>query len=206
MLTLPTSGKGSSVGVDPQDFERMKAQERARLEVQREEKAARQRKTAKGCLTVIGVIVGLLVLLSFFRSDNRPTPETRSQAQRTADTSTPSAGRPSTAPAVPPLEIQSWRCGAESGYAKVEGEVKNVSAQPLRNVAAVATFRTKDGTFVKSEDSLIDYNPILPGQTSPFKVLTTHNPSITNCEVGFKHLFGGEIPSSIAPKRKGKKK
>jgi len=41
---------------------------------------------------------------------------------------------------------------------------------------------------------LIDFDPILPGQTSPFKVLTTHNPAITKGSISFKYILGAQIP------------
>ena len=75
----------------------------------------------------------------------------------------------------------------------VLGEVMNTSSIKLANVMAVGEFRTKDGTLVKAEDSLIDYNPILPGQTSPFKAGGTDNPAIVDCYLSFKTLFGQKI-------------
>jgi hypothetical protein len=37
--------------------------------------------------------------------------------------------------------------------------------------------------------ALIDYNPLLPGQVSPFKAGGTDNPAIKKCEVGLKTLW-----------------
>lgn len=91
------------------------------------------------------------------------------------------------------LEVESWNCGHEHGYSKVTGRVKNISDQPLENVTAVGEFFTSDNTFVKSSEALIDYNPILAGQSSPFEVLTTHNPAISTCNISFKKLMGGTI-------------
>jgi len=75
----------------------------------------------------------------------------------------------------------------------IRGEVKNVSNRPIKNLMAVATFRTGAGGFVKSDDALVEYNPLLPGQTSPFKVGTTHNPASEKCRLSFKTMFGGEV-------------
>jgi len=114
-----------------------------------------------------------------------------------SSTSTASSGRsnpaPPAAPQTPSLEVQSWKCNTEHGYIFVEGEVKNVSNRKLENVVAVGTFRTKSGEHVKTEDALLDYNPILPGQISPFKAGGTTNPQITNCNLTFKYLMGGTI-------------
>ncbi len=105
-------------------------------------------------------------------------------------------------PQTPPLELQSWRCDKEHGYVFVRGEVKNVSTQQLKNVVAVGEFRTKGGELVKSENALLDYNPIMPGQTSPFSAGGTDNPQIQGCQIGFKYLMGGTV--AYVEKKKGK--
>jgi hypothetical protein len=108
-------------------------------------------------------------------------------------------------PELPPLEVQSWRCDTEYGYIFVTGEVKNVSSRKLENVTAVGEFRTSSGELVKSEEALLQYNPIMPGQSSPFKAGGTENPQATKCNLAFKYLLGGgEIAYTL--KQKGKPK
>ncbi len=102
----------------------------------------------------------------------------------------------------PPLEVQSWRCIKEHGYAFIRGEVKNVSDRKLENVVAVGEFRTKSGELVKAVDALLDYNPIMPGQTSPFSAGGTDNPQISDCHLAFKYLIGGTV--AYVEKKKGK--
>jgi hypothetical protein len=83
---------------------------------------------------------------------------------------------------------------SESGhYHYVEGQVKNISNQSLKNVAAVATWFDKDGGFIKADNALIEYNPILPGQTSPFKTISSGNPAMSKYRVNFKTLMGGTL-------------
>jgi len=99
------------------------------------------------------------------------------------------------APTGPKLALLSAK-GYESeygGYHYIEGEVKNISDESLKNVTAVGIWLDKDGTFIKSDDALIDYNPILPGQTSPFKTISTGNPAMEKYRVEFKTLFGGTL-------------
>lgn len=79
------------------------------------------------------------------------------------------------------------------GFHIVEGQVKNISDQPLKNVTAVATWLDKDGGFIKSDNAIIEYNPILPGQISPFKTMSSTNPAMEKYSVGFKTLFGGSL-------------
>lgn len=95
------------------------------------------------------------------------------------------------------LELVSHSCGREYGYFKLAGQVKNISDKPLENVQAVGSTYTKDHQFVKSDSALIEYNPILPGQTSPYEVMGTDNPAIATCEVEFKAMFGGTIPTKV---------
>lgn len=96
------------------------------------------------------------------------------------------------------LELVSWRCyasGKTFPYFHIVGEVKNISNEPLKSVAVVGTAYTEEGEFVKSDSTLIEYNPILPGQTSPFHVLFPYDPEMIKCKVGFKEFSGGAIPT-----------
>jgi len=95
--------------------------------------------------------------------------------------------------AAPDLEIQSWRCESEHGYIFVRGEVRNISDKRLEDVEVVGTFLTREGEFVKTASALVEFNPILAGQTTPFEAGTTSNPAIKKCSIQFKYLFGGAI-------------
>ncbi|RJQ26331.1 MAG: hypothetical protein C4589_09855 [Peptococcaceae bacterium] len=95
------------------------------------------------------------------------------------------------------LHLLSWRWNQSAGGMFVEavGQVKNISGSKLDNVMAVVSFYDKNGDFITSADALIDYNPIMPGQTSPFKVIETYNPAMQKASVEFKYLMGGTIPT-----------
>jgi len=109
----------------------------------------------------------------------------------------PSALPDEAPPAEPTYKLQLLSMNDERAYEyiTISGQVKNVSNESLDNVEAIVEFYTSDGTFVKSDEALIKYNPILPNQTSPFEVITTDNPAITKYSVSFKFLFGGTIPT-----------
>ena len=92
------------------------------------------------------------------------------------------------------------------GYHITEGLVKNISDKPLKNVTAVGIWLDKDGEFIKADDALIDYNPILPGQTSPFKTMSTGNPAMSKYRVEFKTLMGGTLAVDDQRKRAGSKR
>lgn len=127
----------------------------------------------------------LLILLGLFIIGSLNSPS--------GQNSNASSNTPASASNLPELALISWRCTEEYGYIGVEGEVKNISSKKMDNVTAIGSFRTKSGELVKSSDALIEYNPIMPGQTSPFKTMTTTNPEIKGCGVSFKYLMGGAI-------------
>lgn len=91
------------------------------------------------------------------------------------------------------LVLLDFRLSQDHGFARAEGTVKNLTNHSLKNVQAIIVWRTQNGDFVKKADALIDYNPILPGQTSPFTVLTSGNPQISQGSISFSTLFGSEL-------------
>lgn len=147
----------------------------------------------------------VLVLLVGWIASQFSTPDVnRSSTSSSSTTSSGPSGSTYTAPSLPSgplLEVQSWRCEKEHGYVFVRGEVKNLTTDSLKNVLAVGEFRMKSGELVKSETALLEYNPILPGQTSPFRAGGTDNPQIKSCGVTFKYLMGGTIDSTEKPKK-----
>ena len=72
--------------------------------------------------------------------------------------------------------------------------MKNLTGEPMENVMAVVSYYDDQDNFVTSDDALIEYDPILPGQVSPFEVMTRNNPAIKTGRLEFKVLFGGTIP------------
>ena len=93
----------------------------------------------------------------------------------------------------PKLQLLDYNNDREYDYIVIEGQVKNISDEALENVEAVVEFFDKNDNFIKSDSALIEYNPILSEQTSPFKVITTDNPEIKRFLVSFKDLLGGKI-------------
>lgn len=85
--------------------------------------------------------------------------------------------------------------GGDGGYGfhTVEGQVQNLTDSNLENVMAVVTWYTDDDQFITSDETLIEYNPILPGQTSPFEVMSQSNPAMSRYRVEFKTMFGGTL-------------
>ena len=100
-----------------------------------------------------------------------------------------------------PLELLSFRCEKQHSYVFVRGEVRNVSNQPIEHLMAVGVFRAEDGTLIKSGDSLVEYDPLMPGQASPFSVGETDNPLIKRCEIAFKTMWGSRVAYTSKPKQ-----
>jgi TPR repeat protein len=87
-----------------------------------------------------------------------------------------------------------WGVSDAESFVEAHGQVKNISNDRLTNITAVVTFFTEDGKFITSDEALISYNPILPGQVSPFKLICTRNPAMSSASIDFKQLLGGSIP------------
>lgn len=96
----------------------------------------------------------------------------------------------------PPLKLLGHGCHKEYGYQICEGEVRNETADRLTDVVVEIKFKDAYGTFVKAESSIIDYQPLMPGQSSPFKVMASDNPLIRHYAISFRQMFGGELKAS----------
>ena len=106
---------------------------------------------------------------------------------------------PTPKPSVEKLALISGECNInteiiEMPYVECEGFVENISGEPLENINVVILWYDDAGTPISSDLGLISYNPILPGQQSPWAIMREHNPAITTFRIEFKEFFGGTIP------------
>jgi hypothetical protein len=84
------------------------------------------------------------------------------------------------------LEILSKRgYKSSSAYHTVEGEVRNVSGRRLDRIRVVVSWYGKDDTFITSDQPMIEFDPLLPGQSSPFKTISRTNPAMETFRVQF---------------------
>lgn len=147
-------------------------------------------------LSIVGVF--LLAIVSGAVA-SAPTPSSSPSASNTPSATTPEQAQND----APLLELQTFNFTKSYDFDKVQGAVKNISGQKMEGVQVVASFYDKDDNFIKSDDAMIKYNPILPGQISPFETIGTDNPAIKTASVSFKYIFGGTIPTRDAePKAK----
>lgn len=77
---------------------------------------------------------------------------------------------------------------------RFNGEIKNISDQPLGFVEVIVEFRDKDNNFIISERTYPELVNLLPGQTSTFKYHIDDNPTISLQKSTIK--FIGRIGSS----------
>lgn len=91
------------------------------------------------------------------------------------------------------LNLLSYTGNRSNGFITVQGQVENISSDKLENVEAIVSYCDKDNNFIKYDVAVIQYNPIMPGQISPFKVIGIDNPLIVRCRMDFQFIFGGKI-------------
>lgn len=137
-------------------------------------------------------------------AEAQATSEARTHARATAyaeRTAFAASGVPTKAPKAtrtpytPPykLALISAACNHEYGFIICEGFVENISGRAMENIEAVAVFSDDAGTPISSDSSLVDYDPLLPEQQSPFKIYGDYNPAISKWRIEFKEFFGGTI-------------
>lgn len=55
----------------------------------------------------------------------------------------------------------------------------------MEDVGVTVTWTDAVGTYVNRGDSFVDYDPAMPGQTPPFKVIEIHNPRMSQTSIEF---------------------
>ena len=150
---------------------------------------------AKGWSWVAIVIIGLIVFGNLGGGETA-TPRKNEAAAQSASNSNaiPATPQPTAVLAHLILEPGASWSQSSSSYVTFIGQVTNDTSLPLRRVQAVATFKDAAGVFVSSDTGFLDYEPLLPGQTSAFKVLARYNPAMAKASIEFKVLGAGAIP------------
>lgn len=139
-------------------------------------------------LAVIFILIGIGMCQSLMSNKGSYQPESHQSAITKTE---------------PVLEVQKWHWYKDYNYAIAEGTVKNISSESINNVLAVLQIYDKQGNFIKSDNALIEYRPLLPGQTSPFKVMSSFNPAMGKASIDFKTFSGGTL---LWREKEGKKK
>jgi hypothetical protein len=95
----------------------------------------------------------------------------------------------------PSLALLSARSERTTGHVAVRGEVRNITAQQLERTLVTVTWRDENGQFITSGVALIDEDPILAGDTSPFEVVSTWTRQMATYDVRFTTLRGEYLAS-----------
>lgn len=142
-------------------------------------------KKKNSLIQAAAIIVGLLIIFGICAgalSKIDTAPKTASPAISTPELDTS-----------PPIKLLSARGEIDDDYVTVTGEVANISNEKLERVWVVITHYGANGDLITSDDAILDYDPLMPGQTSPFKAMVRRNPLMKTYKIGFKHTFGETI-------------
>ena len=99
----------------------------------------------------------------------------------------------SQARAISDLELLAFHWSARGSYVTAEGRIKNISGRRLEGIQAVVEWEDGKGNFITSGSAVIEFNPLMPDQTSPFKVIERYNPEMVRALVNFKLIFGEKL-------------
>ncbi|MGA2286804.1 MAG: FxLYD domain-containing protein [Dehalococcoidia bacterium] len=94
----------------------------------------------------------------------------------------------------PLLLVHNMRSRIESDYVIVEGMVENIGDIPLKSIACIVMLFDAREELVTSSEALTKFNPILPKQKSPFRVMVKYNWDAKTYSIDFQRLFGPTIP------------
>ena len=154
------------------------------------------------CATCMLLVVGALILLPPEVPILGPGVSTTPQPHPSNTPTLRPSAIPQAATPIPislhPLSLIASRGHRSEGgnYFIVEGQIKNISAQALSDVLAVATVYDASHQFITYDDALVDFTTLLPGQVSPFSVMIDYNPAIEYYQIEFASLLGDPIPHS----------
>ena len=97
----------------------------------------------------------------------------------------------------PKFDVIGLTCHITSVGPEFEGEIKNTSTRSINDVAITSTFLNKKGVFISNGGEIpITFQPILPGQTSPFSQIGGLNPSVNNVRIKVAKFEGRELSFS----------
>lgn len=91
------------------------------------------------------------------------------------------------------IELLSWKWYEDYGYVKAEGQIRNISGRKLERIQVLVTWYDASGNMITSDKAYIEYNPVMPGQKSPFKVIERFNPLMKTASIDFLAWGGQQI-------------
>lgn len=97
------------------------------------------------------------------------------------------------------LELLAFNPRVENGFVIIDGQVKNISESSIQNLMIVVSFFNKKNQFVTFSESFVEYKPLMPGQTSPFRIMDSFNPEMATPVPEFREYGGNVIAFKTGP-------
>lgn len=117
----------------------------------------------------------------------------RRDHERTIDALTKLPAAPTTQKPEPVLGLIGLNSEGDENLFQVHGLVRNLTGSPINSVVAVVNYFGENNAFVKTDEGHAKFDPIMPGQTSPFTVITSAHPSIVRYVVQFRQFAGSTL-------------
>ena len=92
----------------------------------------------------------------------------------------------------PVLDLFQCRTMDETLFLKVLGNAQNVTAEPVRYVAARCTFADEQGRVLGSAQSLVTPEVLLPQEIASFEIVVPFDPAIRKLELSFEGYAAGK--------------
>lgn len=140
-------------------------------------------------LIALGVVVMALALVwavLAIRPDNENKNETNVQNAKTEPNS-------QQRPAAAQLELLKMVHSHRDTRLLIEGLVKNISSDTLKNLTAVAIFYDDDESFLTSDVGQLAFNMLLPEEKAPFRIWTLDDHHMRRFEVNFRDDRGAPL-------------
>lgn len=83
-----------------------------------------------------------------------------------------------------------------AGEIEVQGEIRNTSSQPIKELILSAVFNGPAGQFVSTSDLQVEFDPVMPGQVSPFDGFGDYNPIVRIVKVTPALMLGASLSFS----------
>jgi hypothetical protein len=172
------------VELTPEERQRIYLEEKARADAVESLKVERDAQRPRGP----GVATGILLCLIIIGGACWHNSDATSPSQSTTAARAP-------VPQTPPLELlaSSAYVSDGGGFIIIEGMVRNATSETIRGISAVGEIYTKKDSFISADSAPIEYQPLLPGQRSPFKIMIRFNPAFELYRVGFKDVYGRQV-------------
>ncbi len=75
----------------------------------------------------------------------------------------------------------------------IAGEVKNLDINILPDVEAIVKWYDKSGNLVTTDIDRIQAQPLMPGRSSTFEVISVYEAGMVDYKLSFRTLAGGDI-------------